>query len=99
MEFLVQIDVHMPMDLPEAERQDLLDRERALGREYLAHGPIKHVWRIPGGYRNVGVWESDDPTALHDALAALPLFPWMTIEVTPLARHPITVDPAGMAES
>jgi muconolactone D-isomerase len=98
MEFLVQIDVHMPMDLPEAERQDLLDRERALGREYLERGPIKYVWRIPGGYRNVGVWDAEDATDLHDALAALPLFPWMSIEVTPLARHPITPDPAGMVE-
>jgi muconolactone D-isomerase len=99
MEFLVQIDLRLPMDLPEAERQDLVDRERALGREYRANGTIKHVWRIPGGYRSVGVWETDDATDLHDALAALPLFPWMSIEVTPLARHPISADPAGLVES
>jgi muconolactone D-isomerase len=98
MEFLVQIDVHMPMDLPEEQRQSLLDRERVLGRQYRANGTIKHVWRIPGGLRNVGIWDTDDATDLHDALAALPLFPWMSIEVTPLARHPISVDPAGSAE-
>ncbi|MBS1889222.1 MAG: muconolactone Delta-isomerase family protein [Actinobacteria bacterium] len=91
MEFLVQIDVSMPMELPEEERADLLSRERALGRAYLRDGQIKHVWRVPGGLRNIGVWEAEDATDLHEALAALPLFPWMRIEVTPLARHPITV--------
>lgn len=90
MEFLVRIDVAMPMHLPEAERDELIADERRLGREYRERGLIKSVWRIPGGIRNVGVWNVADPDELHAALAALPLFPWMTIEVTALAKHPIS---------
>jgi muconolactone D-isomerase len=90
MEFLVEIDVAMPMHLPEAERAALLEAERARGREFLEAGRIKHVWRVPGAVRNVGVWEAADPTELHEAIASLPFFPWMSVEVTPLAEHPIS---------
>lgn len=45
------------------------------------------IWRIPGKVANVGIWDAPDASALHEALSSLPLFPWMSIEVTALATH------------
>jgi muconolactone D-isomerase len=52
-------------------------------------GVIVSIWRIPGGLRNVGVWEAADATELHEQLASLPVFPWLEAGVTPLAEHPL----------
>jgi muconolactone D-isomerase len=92
MEFLIRIDVHLPADLPPAERDDLLRREFQRGQELRADGTIRAIWRIPGALANVAIWEAPDATALHTALTSLPVFPWTEIEVTALARHPLTGD-------
>jgi muconolactone delta-isomerase len=36
----------------------------------------------------VGLWEAADATVLHEALASLPMFPWMDVTVEALATHP-----------
>jgi muconolactone D-isomerase len=46
------------------------------------------LWRVTGRRANVGIWRAPTTAALHDALASLPLFPYLDIEVIPLARHP-----------
>jgi muconolactone D-isomerase len=89
MEFLVRIEVALPADMPDARRAELTAAEREVGRRLRREGTIKRIWRVPGGLRNVGVWEAADATALHAALASLPLFPWITAEVTALAVHPL----------
>ena len=94
MEFLVRIEIGLPADM-EAQRHELvLAAEDARGRELLAAGAIREIWRIPGRRANVGVWRAADATELHALLASLPLFPWMDAEVTPLARHPLTMEPS-----
>jgi muconolactone D-isomerase len=87
--FLVEIDVRLPGTLAEAERAELLDAESKRGRELVEAGVIRAIWRIPGAIRNVGVWEAADATELHEHLTSLPLFPWLTAEVRPLAVHPL----------
>jgi muconolactone D-isomerase len=89
VEFLVQIDVVLPTSLSRDERQQLLDAELKRGRELKDSGAIKSIWRIPGAVRNVGIWDAEDATELHDLIASLPLFPYLTTTVTPLAQHPI----------
>jgi muconolactone D-isomerase len=89
LKFLVAIEVRLPGTLPEPERGELLAAELERGRELVDAGVISAIWRIPGALRNVGVWEAADATELHEHLAALPLFPWLTAEVTPLAEHPL----------
>jgi muconolactone D-isomerase len=98
MEFLVRIHVHLPPDLDARVRDELLARELQRGRELRGAGTIRHIWRLPGALANVGVWETEDATALHEALASLPVFAWTTIEVTPLARHPSTGGPDGSGD-
>ena len=87
MEFLVQIQVTLPQELPDTFRQELMEREQARGRELKSQGIIRRIWRIPGRTANVGIWDAPDPTALHDALSSLPMFPYIDARVTPLATH------------
>jgi muconolactone D-isomerase len=89
VKFLVAIDVRLPGTLAEEERAELLGAELARGRELVEAGVIAAIWRIPGALRNVGIWEAADATELHEHLSSLPVFPWLTADVTPLAEHPL----------
>jgi muconolactone D-isomerase len=87
MEFLVQIQVNLPADLPASEREALMARERERGLELKAEGTIVRVWRIPGRTANVGIWQGPDADAIHQALLSLPVFPYIDAHVTALATH------------
>jgi muconolactone D-isomerase len=50
-------------------------------------GVIRRIWRIPGRFANVGIWDAPDATALHQYVSSLPLFPWLDVQVTALALH------------
>jgi muconolactone D-isomerase len=93
VKFLVQIEVQLPPTLADEERRRLLDAELQRGRELLAAGRIESIWRVPGGLRNVGIWDAEDATALHELLSSLPLYRWLRAEVTALAEHPATRPP------
>lgn len=88
MEFLVCISVQWPPDGDDEVKARLIREEAERARQLTDAGMIKRLWRIPGRWANVGLWEAADATALHEALASLPLFPWLLTEVVPLARHP-----------
>ena len=87
MEFLVQIQVAFPPEMPADQLADVMEREVARGRELKAAGTIVRIWRIPGRRANVGVWQAETPDALHEAITSLPAFPWIDAHVTPLATH------------
>lgn len=88
MEFLVRTTNHLPPDMPPALRRELREAERARARELRQAGVLRRLWRVPGTRSSVGLYEADDATRLHDALASLPMFDWMEIVVEPLATHP-----------
>jgi muconolactone D-isomerase len=89
IEFLVRIDVHLPADMPADQRQELLAAERKRGRELMAGGALKRIWRIPGRFSNYSLYDVQDATVLHDLLTSLPLWSWTTMHVEPLALHPL----------
>lgn len=89
MEFLVAIRASVPDDFDEPKRAQLLAAELARGRELRRDGVIQRIWRVPGAQRNVGIWEARDAGALHEAISSLPLYRWMSTEVTALATHPV----------
>ena len=89
MEFLVHITVALPPDMPKHDLETLVAAEGVRGRELVAAGKIRRIWRIPGAWRNVGVWDATDATELHSLISSLPAYPWITAEVTALARHPL----------
>ena len=95
MEFLVHIEVRYPADGDPEELGRLVAAERIRGRELVAEGRIRRMWRIPGRTANWGIWEAPDATVLHAALASLPFFKWIEIEVHPLAQHPTDPERPG----
>lgn len=94
-EFLVSIRTILPPEMPEAQRTQLQARERAYVERLYADDVIHRIWRVPGETASVSIWRSADSTELHERLAALPLFPWLTITVTPLARHFLETSPSS----
>jgi muconolactone D-isomerase len=88
MEFLVEIRTEWPPDGDPRRRAELVAAESKRAAELAATGILKKLWRIPGTWQNVGLWEAPDATALHQALSSLPFFPWLSIVVRPLAAHP-----------
>ena len=87
MEFLVQIDVKLPSDFDQVRKEELIRAEAVRAKELAAQGCISRLWRIPGRWSNVGIWSAEDATCLHEAIASLPLYPWLDVVVTPLALH------------
>ena len=87
MEFLVQIQVNFPPEMPPEQLADVLEREVARGRELKANGTIARIWRIPGRRANVGIWRAETTDDLHAAIMSLPAFPWIDARVTALATH------------
>jgi len=86
MEFLVHMNVDgIPSGI---ELQPLLDREKERAKELAASGILRRLWRIPGRRANWGIWNARSIDELHEALASLPMYPFMTITVHPLAKHP-----------
>ena len=88
MEFLVEIKNDWPADGDPARGKQLAAAESQRAAELAEAGILKKLWRIPGTRQNVGLWEADDATALHQALSSLPFFPWLSIVVRPLGAHP-----------
>jgi len=88
MEYLVHITIALPPGMPGDERQELYAAESVQAASLAKAGRLVRLWRIPGRTANWGLWQANDATELHDALTSLPLWPYMDIEVIPLARHP-----------
>ena len=96
VEFLVAIDICLPHDLQADRREELLKAEYERGAFLARAGTLRAVWRVPGKLANRGIWSAADPTALHEAIASLPLWPYMTVEVLALARHPLAEHCQGL---
>ncbi len=94
--YAVRMDVALPPDMDPAARDDLLAREKAYSQRWQRSGHWPHIWRCVGQYANLSVFAVDSNEHLHQILWGLPLFPYMTITVTPLSPHPsdIAQDPA-----
>lgn len=86
-DYLVRIEIALPADLDEQERETLLEAEKALGRQLVERGAISSIWRLPGRRANIGIWRANDANELHTLISSLPLFPWMDVDVTALAGH------------
>lgn len=95
MLFAVKMDVVIPLDIDPGERADTLAREKAYSQKLQRAGKWPHIWRIAGQYSNLSIFDVADNAELHDLLWNLPLFKYMTIEVTPLATHPSDVAVSG----
>jgi muconolactone D-isomerase len=91
----VRMVVAIPRDLDEAVRADIVAREKEYSQELQRAGKWVHIWRIVGQYSNISVFAVESPAELHEILWNLPLFPYMAIDIMPLATHPSAIEPAA----
>ncbi|WP_103340776.1 muconolactone Delta-isomerase [Amycolatopsis sp. CA-126428] len=85
MLFHVRMDVTIP---PGLDVTDRVAEEKARALELQRASVWVHLWRIVGYYSNFSVFDVASNDELHGILSSLPLYPFMRIEVTPLATHP-----------
>jgi muconolactone D-isomerase len=88
MLFMVEMKIDIPLDFDKAEAAALKAAEKARFQELQASGVWRHIWRVVGQYSNVSIFDVESNAALHDLLTSLPLYPFMTMKVTALCRHP-----------
>ncbi|MGJ0119436.1 muconolactone Delta-isomerase [Williamsia sp. MIQD14] len=88
MLFAVGMDVALPPDMDPGVRADTIAREKAYSQELQRGGEWVSIWRCVGRYSNLSIFDVADNERLHEILWNLPLFPFMTVDVTPLATHP-----------
>jgi len=87
MEFLVRSELAAPPDVPPERLRELTDAEARRGAELRDQGAIVRIWRVPGRRGSVAIYQARDATHLHELLASLPMWPWLSCTVEPLARH------------
>ncbi len=93
MLYHVRMDVTPPQHMDPAAFDRIKADEKAYAQGLQRSGKWVHLWRIVGKYSNISVFDVADNEELQAILSGLPLFPFMTIEVTPLAHHPSAIDP------
>lgn len=97
MLFQVRMTVSLPGDLDTAWREELLSAEKQYSRRLQESGTWLHLWRVAGQYANISVFDVESVDALHDILWNLPLFPFLTLDIVPLAAHPSAIVSGGKA--
>ena len=91
MLYHVRMDVRPPPGMDPAAFDRLKAEEKARAEELQREGKWVHLWRVAGRYANISVFDVGSHDELHAILSTLPLFPFMDINVTPLARHPSAI--------
>lgn len=91
MLYHVKMDVNIPRDIPADTVEAIKVAEKKRATELQQAGKWPHLWRIVGQYSNISILDVDSHDELHALLSSLPLFPYMTIQVTALAKHPSSI--------
>ncbi len=91
MLFLVHMIVNIPADIPEDEANRIKLLEKQYSQDLQRQGKWPHIWRVVGEYANYSIFDAESNDELHTLLSQLPLFPYMEIKVTPLAKHPSAI--------
>lgn len=91
MLYHVRMDVHPPIDHRSVDFEQLKAEEKRIAQELQRDGKWLHLWRIAGQYANISIFDVADHDELHRILMSLPLFPFMSVDVTPLAQHPSSI--------
>ncbi|SAK51336.1 muconolactone delta-isomerase [Caballeronia fortuita] len=91
MLYLVRMDVHLPHDMPAPQADEIKAREKEYSQGLQRQGKWQQLHRVVGEYANYSVFDVDSHDELHAILSGLPLFPYMTMQVTALAHHPSSI--------
>jgi len=89
MLFLVHIHAQLPGDWTPEQRLDARRRENEAAVALMNRRVLRRIFRLVGINSNYGIWEAETPEDLDSVLRSLPLFPYMTITVMPIIKHPV----------
>lgn len=89
MRFLVNIQVRLPGEWTQGQRADLVRRETEAAVELMYRKVLRRTFRVVGQLANFSIWETATPEELHAVLQSLPMYPFMTVTVTPIIEHPV----------
>ncbi|MBR1147192.1 muconolactone Delta-isomerase [Bradyrhizobium sp. AUGA SZCCT0431] len=92
MLYMVEMTVELPTDLGAEKTEALIAAERNYAQELQRQGKWRHLWRVTGRYANVSIFDVESHDALHETLIRLPLWRYLKINVTPLSKHPSSID-------
>lgn len=96
MLYCVEIDVKIPDGFDPEKLETLKAREKQVSSSYQHSGEWRHLWRVAGRFANLSIFDVESHARLHEILSSLPLFPFMTVRIVPLIRHPSAI--AGLAD-
>ena len=88
MLFLARMDVVFPESMDDATKADFQVQEKEYSGNLQRQGIMKGIWRVVGEYANFSIFDVDGHDELHSILSGFPMFPYMNVKVTPLAKHP-----------
>jgi muconolactone delta-isomerase len=91
MEFLVEFETRVPEGTLQSEVLDREHGEAAAAAKLASEGHLLRVWkrrRSTGEVTVLGLYRAASERELSGLLVSLPLYPWMTVTVTPLEPHP-----------
>ena len=91
MLFLVEMDVNVPLDYDPVDFEALKATEKARAEDLQRSGKWRHLWRVAGQYANVSIFDVESAAELHDIMMSLPLYKFMTVNVTALCQHPSAI--------
>jgi muconolactone D-isomerase len=86
------MDVHLPHDLGAEARSEIAAREKEYSQELQRSGKWRHIWHVAGENSIISIFDVDSAEELHELISGLPLFPYLTTKVTPLAIHPSSIE-------
>lgn len=91
MLFKVEMTIAIPDTLPADRVSEIKAQEKAYAQQLQRAGKWRHVWRVAGEFKNVSIFDVDSNEELHELLTGLPLYPYMTMAIQPLCRHPSSI--------
>lgn len=91
MLYCVMIEVNLPTDMDPVELARLKETERLRAIELQESGKFLHLWRVAGRMANISIFDVESHDELHELLMSLPMFPYFTLKVVPLAKHPSSI--------
>lgn len=91
MLFKVEMTIAIPDTLPAERVSEIKAQEKAYAQQLQRAGKWRHVWRVAGEFKNVSIFDVDSNEELHELLTGLPLYPYMTMAIQPLCRHPSSI--------
>ncbi|SDV47223.1 muconolactone Delta-isomerase [Chitinasiproducens palmae] len=91
MLYHVSMHISIPDSVAPARVEEIKAAEKERAAEIQRAGKWPHLWRVTGQYANISIFNVESHDELHALLSSLPLFPFMSVTVTPLAQHPSAI--------